>query len=400
MLEFLKHDNWQVKEEGADRPEEAPGPDLPAPAENDVSAEELLEQLDSYIVALVRQMVRRTKIGDPSISNLECDEIIQQARIKLWMMLNKRPVTHPKAYIRTIVHTIMIDRLRMRRPPLPLPVDEEGELYTGTVIAQPQEGMEDPANEFEQEETVAELLERTAAAVSSLPPRQQLAMICSLREQVDDTFQLLETFKKYHIDGDVEWPVNRREMQLLKASLSVARKKVAALKSESLAHVGTQHTPAVQQYETPQTEEHEPLDPDQRDETREQAGMEASLGYLREPYRTAVYLHRVKGRSYQQMVDELHLPLGTVKSHVSRGMTLLRKLQEKGPRVQKASEQGPGITEIITRVGTLHEPYRTPVELHYVKKHTCQQIAGELHLPKGTVKSHISRGIKMLRRSA
>ena len=153
-------------------------------------------------------------------------------------------------------------------------------------------------------------------------------MVCSLREQVDDTVQLLEALKKYHIDGDVEWPVERRETQLLRASLSIARKKVAALKSESLAHAGMQHAPAVQHHEPCWSEEHEPLAADQRDRTRVQAGMEASLGYLREPYRTAVYLHRVRGRSYQQIVDELQLPLGTVKSHVSRGLALLRTLQE------------------------------------------------------------------------
>jgi len=55
------------------------------------------------------------------------------------------------------------------------------------------------------------------------------------------------------------------------------------------------------------------------------------------------------------------------------------------------------LAEIVARVDTLPEPYRTPVKLHYVKKRTCQQIARELNLPKGTVQSHISRGIQKLR---
>jgi DNA-directed RNA polymerase specialized sigma24 family protein len=40
------------------------------------------------------------------------------------------------------------------------------------------------------------------------------------------------------------------------------------------------------------------------------------------------------------------------------------------------------------------------VELHYVQKRTYPQIADELNLPKGTVKSYISRGMKMLRAPA
>jgi RNA polymerase sigma factor (sigma-70 family) len=396
MQDFLKNDNRQVKEDVSDQPrKEMQRSDRPA------TADELLEELDSYIVALVKQKVYGTKIGDMPLSDLDCDDIIQSTRIKLWMMLNQKRITYPNAYIRTIVHTIMIDRQRTRRPLLPLPVDEEGELYAGTVIATSQERMEDPANELEQEETVAELLESTAAAVSSLPARQRQAMIVSLTERVDDRLQLVEAFKKYQVDVElVDWPENTRERQVLQASLPIARKKVASsLESEQLAYATTSHAPVVQRYEIPRAEEHESPILDQRGGSREQAGMEASIGKLREPYRTAVYLHCIKRRTYQQIVDELHLPLGTVKSHVSRGMILLRKLREKGPTVQRAPERT-DIAEIIVRVGTLHEPYRTPVALHYVKKHTCQQIAGELNLPKGTVKSYISRGMKMLRKSA
>jgi len=401
MPEFLKHDNGQAKEEGADRPEEVPGSDLPDSAEKDVSVEELLEQYDSYIVALVRQRVYRTKIGDLPISDLECDEIIQQVRIKFWTMLSQKNVEYPKAYLRMIVHTIMIDKQRARKPPLPLPVDEEGELYAGTVIAQTQEEMENPANEFEQEEAVRELLERTAAAVASLPPRQQRAMIASLAERVDNVLQLVEAFKKYRIDVLTNWPEDKQEHLLLKASLSIARRKIASsLASAQVVHAGTQHAPAVQQYETPPVEEHEPAVLDQCSDSQEQAGMEASLGNLREPYRTAVYLHRVKGRSYQQMVDELHLPLGTVKSHVSRGQEMLRKLREMGPNLWEMSQRRIDSAEIAARAGTLREPYRTPIELHYKQKHSYPQIAGELNLPEGTVKSYISRGVKMLRKSA
>lgn len=375
--------------------------DLPGVAGDDVSVDELLEQLDPYIVALVRQKVYSTKIGDPPVSALEFDEIIQQTRIKLWSMLNSRRIENPKAYIRSIIHNIMIDMRRKQRPPLPLPVDEEGELYTGTVIVTPQEGMEDPANELEQEEAVAELLESTAAAVSSLPPRQRQAMICLLAERVDDTLQLVEAFKKYQVDVDVDWPVDKLEMQLLKASLSAARKKVGhSMGINQSGRDGADKAPAVQRHEPSPDDRNEPLALEQRKVALQGAGIEAYIDNLREPYRTVVRLHYVKKHTYPQIADELNLPTGTVKSQFSRGMKMLRKLREMGPALHEESEQGTDIAEIVARVGTLDEPYRTPVELHYVKKRTCQQIAGQLNLPKGTVKSQISRGMKMLRKSA
>jgi len=146
-----------------------------------------------------------------------------------------------------------------------LPVDEEGELYTGTVIVTPQEGMVDPANEFEQEEAVAELLARTADAVSSLPPRQQQAMISLLAEQVDDVPQLVEAFKKRLVDVGVGWPVDESERLRLKASLSVARKKVGHYMSiKQSEHDRAEKAPVVQRREALPADENEPPALDQR----------------------------------------------------------------------------------------------------------------------------------------
>jgi DNA-directed RNA polymerase specialized sigma24 family protein len=128
--------------------------------------------------------------------------------------------------------------------------------------------------------------------------------------------------------------------------------------------------------------------------------MEAPIDQLREPYRTAVRLHYAERHTYPQVANELHLPLGTAKSYISRGMKMLRRLREMGPGLHEAPEQETDIAGIVARVETLHEPYRTPVKLHYVQKRTYPQIARQLNLPKGTVKSYISRGMKMLRQSA
>lgn len=52
----------------------------------------------------------------------------------------------------------------------------------------------------------------------------------------------------------------------------------------------------------------------------------AATRKLREPYRRAIDLHLLQGHTYPQMAQELGLPIGTVKSHVSRGMNLLQRL--------------------------------------------------------------------------
>ena len=52
--------------------------------------------------------------------------------------------------------------------------------------------------------------------------------------------------------------------------------------------------------------------------------------------------------------------------------------------------------EIVNRLEKLQEPYRKSIELHYVEKRKDPEIATQLQLPVGTVKSHVSRGMKML----
>jgi DNA-directed RNA polymerase specialized sigma24 family protein len=112
-------------------------------------------------------------------------------------------------------------------------------------------------------------------------------------------------------------------------------------------------------------------------------------------------LNSGKGRRDSEIATQLGLPEGTVKSHVSRGMKLLRRLIGIGrkdagnePKVQRGYFEDP--TELAARIDQLPEPYQTAVRLHHLKKLTYPEVAAQLHLPKGTVKSHVSRGMKLL----
>jgi DNA-directed RNA polymerase specialized sigma24 family protein len=188
--------------------------------------DEILRQNDGYILALAREKLPRY-IASPGVLDLEIQELAQRSRLKLWRTLQKRHIAHIKAYIRCIVHSVSMDMVRRYKPNLPLPVDEDGELYRGDVLVAPSEGMQDPLYELEQKEMAEEYITQAVDLLRSLPPCQQQVMICSLKDQLDNVLTLTEAFKKFEINIEtVRWPSKKKELRNLKASLSAARKKL------------------------------------------------------------------------------------------------------------------------------------------------------------------------------
>jgi len=187
---------------------------------------EILSQNDRYILALAREKVPR-HIASPEVLDLEIHELAQRSRIKLWRMLQTRQITHVKAYIRYIVHSESMDMIRRYKPNLPLPIDEDGELYQGKVLVALGEGMHDPLFELENKEMAAEYIMRTVDVMRTLPHCQKQVMICTLIDQLDDVLTLTIALKKFEINIDtVRWPSKNKEVKNLKASLSIARKKL------------------------------------------------------------------------------------------------------------------------------------------------------------------------------
>lgn len=198
--------------------------------------EKILKEYEPYIRTLVWKQLPRNMIH-PDVLDLDVDELVQNSRVKLWLALKKRQVTSIKAYIRSIVHSEIVDMMRRRHPTLPLPLDEDGELYQGNVIATPGEGMCDPAYEVEQEELVAEDILETVDGVLKLPPAQRRAMICSLKERIDDLLALTEAFEAREVDIEaVHLPEEAAEVQKTRASLSIARGKLRSSLSFALRY--------------------------------------------------------------------------------------------------------------------------------------------------------------------
>jgi RNA polymerase sigma factor (sigma-70 family) len=202
--------------------------------ERSAHIDEILEQYDPFIVAHMREQVCQ----DPALMravtrDMEIDDLAQLVRIKFWHALQEKEITYPKAYIRRIVNSEIVDMMRrLKVLPMALPEDEEGEIYAGKVLVTPSEEMADPAEVVEQQEAATCRMREVAGAVVKLPERQQHAMICTLRDRVDNLLLLMDAFEKQGYDlKRWEWPEIKREKVLLQASLSYARRSV----TESIA---------------------------------------------------------------------------------------------------------------------------------------------------------------------
>lgn len=189
-----------------------------------------LERYYKYILELVRMQVPRS-IVPPEKLDEEINDLAERTLIIFWSRLisGQIEITSPKAYIRSIVHSQCVDLIRQlkRKPTFPLLTDQDGELYQGKALLIPSDGMQDPALEFEYEELITEVIDD----VLRLPHHQQYAMICLLKDEVGDTFPLVEEFAKHGVDiRTIDWPRDPLELHKLKSSLSPARRTLRSFK--------------------------------------------------------------------------------------------------------------------------------------------------------------------------
>ena len=190
------------------------------------TCEAILRRLAGYIISQVHRLGRcYSRDIHPAVLDLELDEIIQRVRIKLWQALEKRVIYYRYAYIKLIIQSEFIDMKRRQKPYLSVSIDE-GLTHAEVEIAT--RHMADPAETVAQQMDASTCLKEMIQAVLALPPRQQNAMICSLKERVDDLRQLIEAFKVYKMDIQaIQWPAGKAEKQLLHASLVPAKKTLA-----------------------------------------------------------------------------------------------------------------------------------------------------------------------------
>ena len=194
--------------------------------------EQLLVRLDTYIRDLACKNIPRDSIP-PEVLDLEVDELAQNVRIKFWLAMRREAIMHHKAYIRRIVQTEVVNMIRKYNRGGSLPLDDDGELRQGQVLMMTRQYMSDPADEVEYQESMAHSTDTLLKGVLQLPSQQQRAVVCTLKEKVDDLLPLVELFANHNLDiRNMNWSQDKSEMQSLRTSLSVARRKLRSMHDE------------------------------------------------------------------------------------------------------------------------------------------------------------------------
>lgn len=197
---------------------------------NDIN--EILERYDDFIRALARKTIPHT-VTSADVIDLDIDELTQITRLKLWLALQNQEIRHMNAYIRRIVHNEAINMVRQYKPTEPLITNDEGELYQTHVMIASGQGIQDPAQEIEQEEMLSSYSSKLTKDIPKLPPQQQRAMLCALKDQIADILPLIDLFLPYGIDIEsMHWPETEGELQSIRTSLSIARKKLRATRKD------------------------------------------------------------------------------------------------------------------------------------------------------------------------
>ncbi len=200
---------------------------------DDIAIDRILEQYNTYLLRLACKGLPQG-LSHPDTLDLDIDELVQNVRIKLWQALKRRHITHIGAYIRCIVRTETVNLLRRHTAISSLPMTEDGELYQGNVLMSNSEGMGDPVYEVEQEETIEEYVTCTVNELIHFPQIQRRAMICHLKDKLDDVLLLVDTFCRHDISIEQEhWPTRKNELQSYRSSIVIAKSKLRASLSMS-----------------------------------------------------------------------------------------------------------------------------------------------------------------------
>lgn len=106
-------------------------------------------------------------------------------------------------------------------------------------------------------------------------------------------------------------------------------------------------------------------------------------------------------RGRERLRDDRALEKWLARILINECYALLRKrkretLYEDLPERETAADANPDLYRLFT---SLSEKYRLPMVLYYVEDYTVEEIARMLRMPKGTLKSRLHRGRKLLRGS-
>lgn len=185
----------------------------------DECSQDILERYYDNIQTLVKQFIANT----PLSARLEVgkvDDLVQETCMRLYHRLEQasRSITNLQAYIQATVQHVCRDWSRKKRSVL-APDKDTDEL----AISQ------NPMINREQQE-LQNFIDEVIEQVIALPSCQRRAVLCLLKEHLDDTSLLAQALLEHNINlGNIDWPEDEWEKQRLCASLSIAQKKLRTM---------------------------------------------------------------------------------------------------------------------------------------------------------------------------
>lgn len=203
----------------------------PSPFDNDPAANESFEAMYSVIIIIVHL------VSPSTIGPADQDDVVQETSIKVWSYWKTHPIYNLQAFIRQVVHTVIIDIQRRFKPSMfrEFPRDESGKIREDTLQWWEIREETNPEWQVIDDEQYAETIERMADAITKLHPRQRDAAICSYKHRLDEWNRMARALEARGINTDLEWPDELTEKQRLQASFSPARRKIAWLMDEDLS---------------------------------------------------------------------------------------------------------------------------------------------------------------------
>ena len=156
-------------------------------------------------------------------------ELTQKAFYKYCRLVRRTTIIYPRAYLRKILHSVLIDDARQARNELSLETDEQGELVVGSIVNGSRD--EDPAEIVYQKQVINDWLEKVIPDILTLPAGQLHALICHLKEKIDDLQGLTMAFKRHGVDIEgMQWPTDKKALQSARSLLCLAQKKMRLMK--------------------------------------------------------------------------------------------------------------------------------------------------------------------------
>jgi DNA-directed RNA polymerase specialized sigma24 family protein len=202
----------------------------PSAYDSDLGLNECVEKYYPLILALARNA------APANIGPVDYEDIAQDAFLKLLLISQKQSIESPKAYIRRIVHTVVVDMARKYKPHLcqAFSTDEDGEIQEGKLVGMSSAELRNPETILEEKEAVDERMQELVGAISAFHLCQRQAAVCTLRDRVDDLVQFVDALQTNGIDTELQWPQARSDRQRLQASYSPAKHKIAQCMSISI----------------------------------------------------------------------------------------------------------------------------------------------------------------------